>query len=200
MERGIKQILQLVNQVSAFWLTSWLTFYITIYTPVNRPILITSCPPPPFPPEAVIAVASFAWVVLYYICMHCVPCRLVSRSFCHGYGRLYLVFWSTVSQGDVLLVVLSLDSATARWFGFHAMGPFLRQVRLPSNVRLCILLYLVHRCFGNHQTVPYCCTYHSFFLQAPLFAFFKAHLAVFRCVIPGRNSELCPFRLFQAVT
>lgn len=46
VERGIKQILQLVNQVSAFWLTSWLTFYITIYTPVNRPILITSCPPP----------------------------------------------------------------------------------------------------------------------------------------------------------
>lgn len=58
------------------------------------------------------------------------------------------------------------------------MGPFLGQVGL------LFLLYFVHRCCGKHQTVPYWCTYHPFFLQARLFAFLKADYAVYRCVIP----------------
>lgn len=53
------------------------------------------------------------------------------------------------------------------------MGPFLEQVGL------LFLFYFVHRCCGKHQTVPYWCTYHPFFLQARLFAFFKGWL---RCL------------------
>lgn len=99
-----------------------------------------------------------------------------------------------MSHGDAVLAVLSLDSATTRWFDLHAMGPFISKVRLQSNVGLSIFALSCTYTFRQPPNSALLLYISLILFASPVVCFLKARYPVFFAASsPGAILSCVPF-------